>query len=240
VASVTVSIGTPPEPEVAAAYPPPPPAPRCIDENFVPNSTIRASIPDSYSYGVFCRSLVENGQYLDWFGGPLTHAGQVGSEGVLELNVFQAVDVFSPTDLTHFEGGAVICLRGTGRMLWLSASQAPRVPQDVETFQIAEFGGFSCAVLHEPGTLVLAHPNGAAGASTPAIATPLSECMVTTRYMMNLREGPGTDTRSIRLVAYKATLTALQRVGNWFEVDYHGTRGWLSGDYLTPHGACGQ
>jgi hypothetical protein len=241
VASVTVTIGTPPEPEVVAAYPPPPPVPRCIDENFVPNSPIRASIPDSYSYAVFCRSLVENGQYLNWFGGSLTHAGQVGSAGVLELNVFQAVDVFSPTGLTHFEGGAVICLRGSGRMLWLSASQAPRVPQDIETFQIAEFGGFSCAVLHEPGTLVLAHPNGAAaGASAPASATPLSDCTVTTRYMMNLREGPGTDTRSIRLVAYKATLTAFQRVGNWFEVDYHGTRGWLSGDYVTPHGACGQ
>ncbi|MDE2820454.1 MAG: hypothetical protein OXT68_11020 [Chloroflexota bacterium] len=63
------------------------------------------------------------------------------------------------------------------------------------------------------------------------------DCMVTTRDILNFRDGPAGNIKS--LVPPFVTLTAIDRADGWFQVDNHGEAGWLSADYVTPKGNCG-
>ena len=36
-----------------------------------------------------------------------------------------------------------------------------------------------------------------------------------------------------------AALTALARTDAWFQADAIGVTGWISADYVAPHGTCG-
>ncbi len=64
-----------------------------------------------------------------------------------------------------------------------------------------------------------------------------SVCQVTTTHALNFRDGPAGN--RIGLVPANATLTASARESNWFNVDYGGVSGWISGDYVTTAGICG-
>ena len=157
-ASVLIGIDapppTPPAP-VVVELPPPPPAPMCNDMDFDEDAVVRAWIPDAYRHAVYCHLIVENGSYLFWYGGQLTHAGQIGVASVLEQGVIHAVDVFSPTGLGWYEGGAVVCLRGAGKLWFMPAAGVPRSAQDMTEYEVEEFAGFTCTTLYMPGTLVL-------------------------------------------------------------------------------------
>ncbi len=63
--------------------------------------------------------------------------------------------------------------------------------------------------------------------------------MVTTRYILNLREQPNSAGTVIELIPYNVTPTAFERTDGWFYVDYEGLRGWISAAYVTPQGSCG-
>ena len=76
----------------------------------------------------------------------------------------------------------------------------------------------------------------------------LTGCMVRTKYIVNFRDAPNgallsfVDIWGIRndgMLPYDVTLTALERTSDWFKVDYHGARGWISADYVEPKGNCG-
>ncbi len=134
--------------------PAPPPAPLCFDMSFEGSGAVRAYIPMD-RFDVNCRMIVENGQYFSWLGGPLTTSGNIGVQSVLDSQVLQAVDVFSPSGKTQFEGDVVVCLRGTGALIVLDASNSPRVPRSTIAWQTPAFPGFTCGTLYAPGTLVL-------------------------------------------------------------------------------------
>lgn len=61
--------------------------------------------------------------------------------------------------------------------------------------------------------------------------------MATTAHNLNFRATPGGEI--VRTLPFGVTLTALERTDNWFRVDYHGTRGWVSADYVIAHDNCG-
>ena len=72
--------------------------------------------------------------------------------------------------------------------------------------------------------------------------------MVTTDAILNFRRSPGgprvhfVDPWGAQIAGWLprgVTLTALERTADWFRVDYHGTRGWVSAEWVTPHGVCG-
>jgi hypothetical protein len=155
ISSVTVQIVDDESPTPEAVIPPPPPAPQCNNMDFDNGAAIRAWIPDSYRAAVYCHVIMLDGNYLWWYGSPLTHSGQIGNRTLIDLNVLQAVDVFAPSGPTWFEGGAVVCLRGGGSLWFLVASQAPRQVQGMTEYTVAEFPGYTCTTLWEPGTLIL-------------------------------------------------------------------------------------
>jgi len=150
----TIVIGTVPVAPAVVELPAAPPAPLCTNVNFDENAGLRAHAPFD-SMEVNCRMLIENGQYFNWNGGPLTNAGQIGNQSVLDLGVTQAVDVFSPVGRAQFEGDVVICLRGTGTLIYFNANQSPRTPQVITGWTTPAFPGFTCGTLYQPGTLVL-------------------------------------------------------------------------------------
>ena len=153
---------TPPPPGATeATIPPPPDTPRCEDLNFVVDGVVRASVSDALDYAVFCRVLYANGAPGQWLGGDLYNAGSIGHQGVLDLGVLQAVDVYSPVGMTSFDGGVEICLRGQGTLIFLAARNAPRIAEVIGEHTASNFPGFTCATLFEPGTLVLVRENPA-------------------------------------------------------------------------------
>ncbi|MDX2160835.1 MAG: Calx-beta domain-containing protein [bacterium] len=146
-------------PTQTATLPPPPATPLCEDHNFDEGGVVRSSTVDALGYAINCRVLYQHGQPTQWLGGDLYNAGSIGIQGVLDLGVQQAVDIFSPGGLTTFAGGAVFCLRGEGTLIWLAASGAPRRAAIIGSYTVPEFEGFTCATLFEPGTLVLVTNN---------------------------------------------------------------------------------
>ncbi len=67
-------------------------------------------------------------------------------------------------------------------------------------------------------------------------ATALQGCMVTTQYILNFRDAPAGNVKYF--LPYDVTLTAIERTADWFNVDYHGERGWIHADYVEPQGDC--
>jgi hypothetical protein len=127
----------------------------CEDHNFDAGGVVRSSIADELGFAVNCRVLYQNGHPTQWLGGDLYNAVSIGIQGIFDLGVEQAVDIFSPAGRTYFEGGAVFCLRGEGTLIWLAASGVPRHAEIIGSYEVDDFPGFTCAALFESGTLVL-------------------------------------------------------------------------------------
>lgn len=134
---------------------PPPATPLCEDQNFDETGVINASTSDALGNAINCRVLYDNGSPAHWQGASLYSSANIGVPGIVELGIQQAVDIFSPSGQTYFEGGAVFCLKGEGTLIWLAASGMPRHAEIIGSYTVPEFPGFTCATLFEPGTLVL-------------------------------------------------------------------------------------
>src|SRR6185369_18078858 len=95
------------------------------------NDVVHADVPPGI-WGLFCRVITDD-------------PAEIGNEDVLAQGVIQAVDVFSPNGADG--AGTTICLLGEGSIMFLDASQAPRVPQWLPT---TYDGTYTCATI--PGT----------------------------------------------------------------------------------------
>jgi hypothetical protein len=216
--------------------------PLCADFNGSTNEIVRAHVPDNTvtEGSVFCRILVENAVVI-------RTSAEVGKPEVLNQGVIQAVDVFalyhdgSPT--AFFNNSVSVCLQGTGAFLYLDATVAPR---SVVSLPVVIQANYTCASIPNAGTVVLVYgtPSSVLPAPEASVSTgpsvSLSDCTVTTRAILNLREQPDTSGALIRMIPYDVTLTAFERRGGWFYVDYLGVRGWINAGYVTPEGSCGQ
>jgi len=218
------------------------PVPLCADFDGSTSEVVRATVPDDVVTGgsVFCRILVEHGEFV-------RPSAEVGRPEVLNLGVLQAVDVFAlrhdGTATASFTTGMTVCLQGQGTLLYLDATVAPRAIVPLSAFSR---DGYTCASVPNAGTVALV--SGTANVTStvtnsPApvgASAPLANCMVTTRNILNLRAEPSSAGAVIRTIPYNVTLTAFERAGAWFYVDYLGERGWLSADYVTPRASCGE
>ena len=160
----------------------------------------------------------------------------IGNEQIAASAV-DAVDVWGwvlpNTQICFFASG--------GSFKFIDTGVIPRVVYDLP---LTSQNGMSCATIDRAGILVLlpgaAPPRAAPASASPAAAAQtqaLSNCMVTTTAMLNFRESPGGDVAQV--LPYDVTLTALEKSGGWFKVDYHGEQGWISADYVEPKGSCG-
>ncbi len=156
-------------------------------------------------------------------------AGGIGIRGVVENGFLDAVDVWGWARPT-----VEVCFPQAGKTVFLDAAASPRTASPLASFRD---GIFTCARVGRAGTIVLMSPDSPYGHPPAAgLARSLSGCMVRTNYILNLRAEPGGAV--LEHLPYDVTLTAFERSPGWYKVDYHGSRGWVSADHVTPIGAC--
>ena len=154
-----------------------------------------------------------------------------GNQRVIDAGFLDAVDVYG-----YAEQGVEVCFPAYGAVVLLDASTSPRTLEPLDAYLDEHY---TCAAFNKAGTAVLISANS--GLASPPVAggpsAGLANCMVTTTYVLNLRAEPNGNV--IGMVAHNATLTALSRTADWFEVDANGVTGWISADYVTTAGSCG-
>ena len=130
-----------------------------------------------------------------------------------------------------------VCFRASsGAIKFIDTTALPRTVADLPVHN--QPGGLLCALINGAGQVALvAGPPAPYASATPPAYRSLSGCMVRTQYILNLRGSPGGET--LLHVPFNVMLTALEKSGNWYKVDYLGEHGWLSGDYVEPEGNCG-
>ena len=163
-------------------------------------------------------------------------AAGVGIDWVIDLGFLDALDVWG-----FVEQGVEVCFppdRGYGGLMFLDAATSPRA---VSALASVLREGYTCASINRPGTLVLVS-NAPLPSQLPMPTslptTILRGCLVRTNYMLNFRDAPAGALLG-QTIPFDVTLVALSRTAGWFQVDYHGLRGWISAGFVTPMGYCG-
>lgn len=154
-------------PVALAEVPTPPPPGLCGDMNGAGNDLLRSNFEhEADRSAVSCRMLAADGEYMTWLGGQLTHDANIGDPTTVSMGVIGAVDVFNGG--SSFVAGVNICLHGGGRMIFLDAADAPRIPREWNAWTTDAFPGFTCTTIWSPGTVVLVGDVAASGADAAA------------------------------------------------------------------------
>ncbi len=159
-------------------------------------------------------------------------AAGIGIQSVIDAGFIKAVDVWG-----YVEQGVEVCFDDSGPLLFLDAATAPRT-----VFSLPSFvqDGKTCGFISRPGSVILQPTEsaleGLLAAAVHAIPAPTANCMVTTTAVLNLRDAPIGNW--IGEIPQSVTLTVLRIASGWYEVDWYGQAGWISGTYTIPRG-CG-
>ena len=160
----------------------------------------------------------------------------IGIGYVIEAGPLDAIDVWG-----WVTSGVEVCFRRQASTLFLDAADSPRtVGQLASTWD----GEWTCAAIDRAGTIVLlpadsyltTAPADADALASHAGTSPLADCMAELLYILNFRESPGGEI--MMRLPHRIKLTAFQRTADWVEVDYHGTRGWISAHHVAFEGSC--
>ena len=153
----------------------------------------------------------------------------VGNREVLEAGLIDAVDVWG-----YAEQGYEICFPAEGKLIFLDAAGSPRSPTPLVAQRKA---GMTCTAVDRPGivALVSAQPEASVGIADQVRT--LSDCVVTTSYILNFRDAPG-GRQVLGLIPYRVTLVAEARTADWFRVRYLSVGGWISAGHVQTVGAC--
>ena len=157
------------------------------------------------------------------------NAGGIGIQSVLDMGFLDAIDVWG-----WVEQGVEVCFPQQGHIVFLDASTSPRT---VTTIPYTYEDGYTCAHLTVAGTLVLVMD----GPATPTVSdapVALTGCTISTTDLVNMRNEPDGD-QVLMVFLPETVFAALQRTTGWFQVDFRGTLGWISADYVVTAGDCG-
>ena len=152
---------------------------------------------------------------------PIDGAG-IGTPAIIAAGFTYAVDVWG-----YVDQGVEVCFPGTGAITFLDAATAPRSIAAVRTYSK---DGYSCAWLERPGSLVFNY-------SEPPPMTELSNCEITTNFILNLRAEPAGEV--IGYIFDNIVMTGIGWVPGWYKVRNATVEGWVSADHVRTAGACG-
>ena len=141
-----------------------------------------------------------------------------------------AVDIWGWLD-----AGVEVCFKAMGRATMLDSAYAPRRIVRLNAYRV---DGYSCVWLDRPATIVLQQSDEPLPEQSAweRQSRSLAGCMTHTRTSLNFRMEPGGAIKGA--VPEDALLTALERTDEWFYVDYHGERGWISARFVSMVGDC--
>jgi hypothetical protein len=191
----------------------------------------------------FCRIIARNGAFV-------TSASEIGLPQILDLGVVHSVNVFGflPGGVpeTRFASPVRLCMRGSGDVLFVASGNASRL---VTRLQSAPgVAGFVCVDVPSAGLVTMVSRSSGAPITGSGVVPPvaggeetaLNACTVTTLAIVNLRSGASTNSTVAALVPFNTRLQASARVPGWYRVNYLGTNGFISEQFLTFEGACGR
>ncbi|MEZ4670893.1 MAG: choice-of-anchor Q domain-containing protein [Anaerolineae bacterium] len=72
------------------------------------------------------------------------------------------------------------------------------------------------------------------------VASDLNACQVTTTRQLRLRAEANTSSAILAVVPHNSTFVATQSLPGWYQVTYGTVEGWLSADFVTASGGCGE
>ncbi|MCY4465274.1 MAG: SH3 domain-containing protein [Chloroflexi bacterium] len=215
-------------------YPPPPaPPPQEPSDSgaiYIPPAEIKATATPGISScltlpGIVTYNLTESTQCqrLDAVG--------IGNAEIAVSGFADAVNVWS-----WVLPGTKICFEAEGSAFkFIDTEPIPRVVYDLPA---TNENGLTCGIIDRPGNLILLPGARPPAAPTPTLeALSLQNCMARTTNILNFRASPGGAV--IQAIPYNAILTAVARTADWFKVDFHGVKGWISADFVEPIGTCG-
>ena len=149
----------------------------------------------------------------------------------LSIEGFENPDVMAAVDVGGYIGaGVTVCFTGDGRFGILDD---PSIDLTNRGYASTTSDGRTCALVDRAVSIAFVSPNSEAARAS---VRDLANCAVTTSSSLNLRSGP--HAKIIDLAPADATLIALARNDDWFQVEYQGELGWISGDYVTTDGDC--
>ena len=169
----------------------------------------------------------------------------VGDPNLISMGIVQAVDVFTylPGGVlaTVFDPPITICLQGAGTVYFRPAADQTGTYTPVPAFAA---NGSMCVTLSQPGLLVLVGigataPVAASAPATNGAATPLSDCQVTTDFLLRLRADSNTSSDILARLPMGTTVDATEMVDGWYRVVYGSQQGWVSADFVSTSGNCG-
>ncbi len=164
-------------------------------------------------------------------------AAGLGRSDLIAQGVIGAVDIWQDvaTDVQ-------VCFRNQGALKFLDAATSPRAVSDLAAQTL---DGMTCGTIDRPGTVVLMHSTETSSSTIetqPELEFPharaLIDCPVSTSDILNFRQGPGLDFGIKREIPYQTRLTATERAGDWFKVEYAGEEGWIYYKLVRRHGIC--
>ena len=145
-----------------------------------------------------------------------------------------AADIINGVELAGDLGiGAQVCFRGSRAMFLLEAAAAPPRATLLTSYSMP---GMTCAWMDREG-LLLAPLGSSHNAVIDGLPSPLADCALITREVLNLRNSP--DGGAVGLVPANEELTSSARDEGWFQVSYGGKIGWISADFVDTAGTCG-
>lgn len=77
--------------------------------------------------------------------------------------------------------------------------------------------------------------------TTPTVSDglPVNNCRVTIKYTVRLRSEPNTSSEIITRLPFGTTYQVTEAIPGWFRVIYSNTQGWVSADFVSTTGGCG-
>ncbi|MFN8373152.1 MAG: Calx-beta domain-containing protein [Anaerolineae bacterium] len=200
--------------------------PRCVMISLEESTIVRAVINQPISHQeVYCRIIVQDREYAEFMG-----PGNIGNQGVLDMGVIHAVDIFMAPYYEDFTGGLWVCLMGRGDLVYMNQSGNPRQPQLLESMFI---DGFTCTTIPNAGTLVLVDPiDYSTFTQTPAT------CDIVTAAEVNLRQGATTASRILQVLPYDMTLHVNAMANGWYRVEVDGVTGWVNANWVREVTSC--
>jgi len=159
----------------------------------------------------------------------------IGVLTLLEMGVNNAVDIWGDDVQPNTE----VCFKERGVPIFLDARMAPRKQSQLTGYERDD--GMFCVRVPAAGTVVLLKttpvPSSTDVPPTPVATEQPRVCIVTTTDGLNLRTAP-INGAIIGLVPAGTNLVVLENRDGYHRVNYLGTEGWVSSNYVTSGSGC--